>query len=618
MVAGQLELLMLANLARLQKDMTQGKAMVTSAVGSINKVLGTIGVGISFGAVVSGFNNVVDSLAKLDDQAEKTGASVEELSVFQQVARIGGHSADVYEGALTRLSKSLHSVDEETKSAGKALAALGLKQDELKGKDTAVALRIVAGELNKFEDGVGKTALAMDLLGKSGAQALPFLKDLATEGGINARVTAEQAAKAEEFQKALGRLKNEMLGAAQALTLDLLPGMTKWIQANLEGVRIAGSFGQMLKLFVFNKEAMTTEKPIEQIKRLTSEIDDLNTKMARFIEQGRSGWQQSIQSQIDNKTKQLQFVKFLHTQDTGGIVDFVGDTGMPDPSKKPKLDYASDTTKGPKDKALQDYLKTSAQILEGEEQLAKDVAEAWKFVPAMEERLKERERWENMFEGTDTAINKTNAELEVFHSNVIKGAEFLQDYDVQQGQIAAGFDGMGNAIEKNKGMWDDFALTGTSALEDLIFNLDRSVKAIDYLKAAAMDFFKVWFRHNVSKPFMEFGAKALAGAFSGGGAGSDQAPSLFDGQRAGGGPVSGGRSYLVGERGPELFVPGSSGSVVPSHALGAGGVTVIQHLHFSANTPAAARDAVMAAAPMLISQAKVAVRDERDRKADRR
>lgn len=38
--------------------------------------------------------------------------------------------------------------------------------------------------------------------------------------------------------------------------------------------------------------------------------------------------------------------------------------------------------------------------------------------------------------------------------------------------------------------------------------------------------------------------------------------------RATGGPVSPGRGYLVGERGPELFVPTSSGRVEPNHALG--------------------------------------------------
>jgi len=43
--------------------------------------------------------------------------------------------------------------------------------------------------------------------------------------------------------------------------------------------------------------------------------------------------------------------------------------------------------------------------------------------------------------------------------------------------------------------------------------------------------------------------------------------------RARGGPVRGGSPYLVGERGPELFVPGSSGNITPNHQLG--GSTVI-------------------------------------------
>jgi hypothetical protein len=38
----------------------------------------------------------------------------------------------------------------------------------------------------------------------------------------------------------------------------------------------------------------------------------------------------------------------------------------------------------------------------------------------------------------------------------------------------------------------------------------------------------------------------------------------FGGGRAMGGPVSSGTAYVVGERGPELFVPGSSGSIVPN------------------------------------------------------
>ena len=47
-----------------------------------------------------------------------------------------------------------------------------------------------------------------------------------------------------------------------------------------------------------------------------------------------------------------------------------------------------------------------------------------------------------------------------------------------------------------------------------------------------------------------------------------------DGERALGGPVMGGGTYLVGERGPELFTPSSSGNITANNALGGGGGTI--------------------------------------------
>jgi hypothetical protein len=45
---------------------------------------------------------------------------------------------------------------------------------------------------------------------------------------------------------------------------------------------------------------------------------------------------------------------------------------------------------------------------------------------------------------------------------------------------------------------------------------------------------------------------------------------IFGGGRANGGPVSSGTSYMVGERGPELFVPNTSGTIIPNGSGGAG------------------------------------------------
>jgi phage-related minor tail protein len=48
----------------------------------------------------------------------------------------------------------------------------------------------------------------------------------------------------------------------------------------------------------------------------------------------------------------------------------------------------------------------------------------------------------------------------------------------------------------------------------------------------------------------------------------------ISGGLANGGTAMGGKTYLVGERGPELFVPGRSGSIVPNNALGGSNIVV--------------------------------------------
>jgi hypothetical protein len=58
--------------------------------------------------------------------------------------------------------------------------------------------------------------------------------------------------------------------------------------------------------------------------------------------------------------------------------------------------------------------------------------------------------------------------------------------------------------------------------------------------------------------------KGISGAIS----------NIFGGGRATGGPVTGGTTYLVGEKGPELFTPGSSGNIIPNNRMGGGGGTI--------------------------------------------
>lgn len=94
--------------------------------------------------------------------------------------------------------------------------------------------------------------------------------------------------------------------------------------------------------------------------------------------------------------------------------------------------------------------------------------------------------------------------------------------------------------------------------------------------------------------------------------------SLFGGiagARALGGPVDRGLPYLVGEKGPELFVPSSSGQVVPNGQLG-GGVQVVTHIDArgaTADAVAGIRAALAERDAALPSRILSVVRDARER-----
>lgn len=79
---------------------------------------------------------------------------------------------------------------------------------------------------------------------------------------------------------------------------------------------------------------------------------------------------------------------------------------------------------------------------------------------------------------------------------------------------------------------------------------------------------------------------ALTGTGAGGGGGLDLGGllgDLFGGFRAAGGPVGAGRAYVVGERGPELFVPDGGGSILPE--LGAVATAQMPQVTINITTP---------------------------------
>jgi hypothetical protein len=192
---------------------------------SFADVASRIALPITLGGIAAFVTSTLSAVAALDDMAERTGASVENLSALQRVAKIGGHDMGVFEQAMIKLNKGLAGTDEESGKVAGALRAIGLSVEDLKGKDPARNMLSIALAMDQFQDGAGKSAIAMDLFGKSGAQALPAIKDLAEVGELNGKVTAQQAAQAEEFEKSLKRLQAQSQIVTKSLALEMLPAL---------------------------------------------------------------------------------------------------------------------------------------------------------------------------------------------------------------------------------------------------------------------------------------------------------------------------------------------------------------------------------------------------------
>ena len=164
----------------------------------------------------------------------------------------------------------------------------------------------------------------------------------------------------------------------------------------------------------------------------------------------------------------------------------------------------------------------------------------------------ELEALTNLFEQEDAtrAIIEANELRKKQADDLKKKQEEIAEKQKQAAdKLAAKYKAVGDAIKQN--ITDSLidALEGTKSLGE---------SALSIVKQLARQFLTLGINQG-------FGALGQTGGIFG---------RLFGGGRASGGTVQGGRSYMVGERGPELFTPGRTGSIAPSGSFGGANVTV--------------------------------------------
>ena len=229
--------------------MRNGLESVLNPIKSITDKLGPLAAGFgtilslnAFGEMVKG---ATDAAEKLHDLASQTGVTVEALSALEEIGKYTDTSLDTIASTMNKLSKNSAVMTEEGKGAGAALRALGIDFDSFRNMSPDEQMMTVAKAMDNFSDGGGKSAAAMALMGKEGAALIPFMKDLAAAGELQATVTTEQAAMADNFNDNMTRIQVTGEAWKKQLSMSLLPVMSElseaWIVATSGSDGLGGS-----------------------------------------------------------------------------------------------------------------------------------------------------------------------------------------------------------------------------------------------------------------------------------------------------------------------------------------------------------------------------------------
>lgn len=210
----------------------------------------TAGVGVAV-------KGAIDHADKLGKMAQSIGIPVEELSALEHAADLSGVSLDVLVKAVGKLGKSMtDAASKPTSEAANAFRALGVSVvgSDGKLKSTSAVLAQVAEKFAGLRDGAGKTALAMAIFGKAGADLIPLLNSgqaglagmILEARQLGLTITTDTAKAAEAFNDNLTRLDKVKDGIIVKLTAQMLPALEMFSQRMIDGAKESGGLNSIV------------------------------------------------------------------------------------------------------------------------------------------------------------------------------------------------------------------------------------------------------------------------------------------------------------------------------------------------------------------------------------
>lgn len=571
-------------------------------------------------AIVRSQSRQIDELGKTSDAI---GVTVQNMQALRHVADLTGSSAQQLSTNIERMQRRLGQLARDGGGpAGKALEEIGISIRDIISLPADQKMESLARALSGVENAAIRTSIANDLFGRDGVRMLKLMDQLANRGLAGVReeldalgftLTREGVAKVEQMNDSVTRLGRVSSGIGQQLTVALATPIAAIAESLTEAAIESKGFEQNIQDAVkaatdgFAKFLEATANVVDAIERMPQTaqfglmgllifgkkgaligtaigatldaLDREGLKRVRELESRLKIQRRRLEDALEVKVDPSFMAKALNAIGLGAdsliakarteipilerqLAEAVASLPSADlailEGTEPDVNRVSSALRGVAE-ALRNVAHTSEEATEGLDALGKGSAPITIIDP---EHLREAQA---MFDRTRKSIERVEEQMRrtkelmdsgVFDELGLNGEEVLSRLQEQ-------LDTLNEKTDQMSEFSRQAARNIQTSFADFLFNPFE-----DGLKGMLKSFV-----NTLRRMVAEAAAANILGSIGGALAGSAN-PILgaiggfFGGARAAGGPVTGGKAYLVGERGPELVVPGSSGTVVPNNAMG--------------------------------------------------
>lgn len=284
-------------------------------------------VASSFVVMMKRSIETADHLGKLSQQ---TGISTESLSALAYGAELANISVEAFEKGLMRAARSTNAAASGVEKSKAAFDSLRITVKNSDGtlRSTEAVISDVAEAFSHMEDGPQKTALSMEIFGKSGARLIPLLNE-GRAGLVAYREEAEQlglvvskktAQDAQRFNDALKRVGKVVEGLFVRLQGELGPLMADLAEDFVRAARGSESLSTALSGVTWFMKGLTLEAVIAK-NTLDITGKTLAFMAAAWIELARETPEQSRLAAVAAMWKEFKSDVAGDVQDVQNMLD---------------------------------------------------------------------------------------------------------------------------------------------------------------------------------------------------------------------------------------------------------------------------------------------------------